>query len=66
MYYALLEHRRYLFGLIKRYNVVGFFDSSEAAVSFADNCMGFAAHAYTIQPVTAAQKTAMTLNMIGD
>ena len=61
--YALLEHRFYLFGLIKRYNFIGCFNSEDAAARFARDCYG--ADAYSIRRVTLAEKSAMSLSLIG-
>jgi hypothetical protein len=66
--YALLENRYRFFGLVKRYNLVGFFSSEDAAKTFANDCLGIerlATNGYTIQRVNRAQKTAMTLSLLG-
>ena len=64
-YYALLQHRFYLFGLIKRYNFVGTFGTWNDAVGFAYNVNGYAEGTFTVRKITAAEKVAMTLSLLG-
>ena len=65
MYYALLQHRFRFFGLVKRYNFIGTFSSYDAAARFGRDVMGFGEGTFTVRPISAAQKNAMTITLIG-
>lgn len=64
-WYAVLRHRPVLFGLVMRYDLVTFQTSFDDAVGFAYNVMGFETDEFTVKRVTNAEKTAMTLSLLG-
>jgi hypothetical protein len=48
-----------------RYDLVTFLNTYEDAVGYAYNVMGFAEGEFTVRQVTAGEKTAMTLSLLG-
>ena len=66
--YALFKitQRRFIVFTWTQEQFVSIFPTHDAAATFAYNIMGLTGHSFSVRSVSAAEKAALTLSLLGD